>query len=69
VSDAGLRQLTQGNPGLRGLSLGTTRITAAGLAHLQEIRTLAEIHLRRTGVTAAGIQKLKKALPKCKVNP
>jgi Leucine-rich repeat (LRR) protein len=43
-------------------------ITDAGLEHLAALKSLTGIRLTMTKVTAAGVEKLQKALPKCKID-
>jgi len=49
------------------LFLEGSQIGDAGLAHLQGHANLKRVHLLKTKVTANGIEALKKALPKCKI--
>ncbi|VTU01755.1 serine threonine protein partial : Serine/threonine protein kinase with PASTA sensor(S) (Fragment) OS=Rhodopirellula sallentina SM41 GN=RSSM_02570 PE=4 SV=1: Pkinase: LRR_6 [Gemmataceae bacterium] len=66
VTDAGLKALA-GMPRLRSLSLYGTGVSDAGVAALAEIPALGEVILTGTRVTAAGAERLRKALPRCKV--
>jgi formylglycine-generating enzyme required for sulfatase activity len=43
------------------------QVTDAGLAHLQACKNLTQVKVRKTKVTAAGIDALQKALPQCKI--
>ena len=43
------------------------QLTDAGLANFKDCKNLDELNLQKTNVTAAGIDKLKKALPNCKI--
>jgi eukaryotic-like serine/threonine-protein kinase len=46
---------------------GNTQVSDAGLAHFEGCKSLTYLGLRKTKVTAAKIEELKKALPKCKI--
>jgi hypothetical protein len=67
VTDAGLRHL-HGLSGLRYLNLCETRVTDAGLAHLNGLAQLKELQLADTNVTTEGVNRLQRALPKCKID-
>jgi hypothetical protein len=68
VTDAGLKDLKE-LKNLTGLSLQYCKVTDAGLKELAEIKTLKSLSLRgNKGVTAAGVEELKKALPDCKIS-
>ena len=56
-----------GNTFVRSLLLGTNGIGDAGLKHLEGLTALEQLDLGGTKVTAAGIDALKKALPKCRI--
>ena len=68
VTDAGLEHLK----GLTNLSfllgLSGTKITDAGLEHLKGLKKLKYVSLQNTKVSQEGVDKLKKALPKCKID-
>lgn len=49
------------------LVLRGTKVTDAGLEHLRNVRGLTFVDLTATGVTGVGVEKLKKALPGCRV--
>jgi hypothetical protein len=49
----------------RYLYLGRTRITDGGFERLIGLAKLRELHVTRTSVTEAGVQRLQRALPKC----
>jgi len=49
------------------LDLKGTRATDAGLKHLAGLGKLKELDLTGTQVTADGVGRLQKALPKCKI--
>jgi hypothetical protein len=53
--------------GLRELDLMDTRVTDAGLIHLEGLVNLARLYLYGTNLTDAGIQRLRRALPHCDV--
>jgi len=65
-TDAGLVNL-QGLSRLRVLTIRAINITDAGLVHLYGLTKLQVLKLHSTKVTQAGIDKLSKALPKCKI--
>lgn len=65
VTDAGLAQLEK-LPSLRGLGLSDLNITDAGLKHLASIEKLKQVQIwgmKKTKVTQAGLDELKRALP------
>ena len=43
------------------------KVSDADLACFKDCKNLTELHLQKTKVTAAGVEELKKALPKCKI--
>ncbi|HEX4130988.1 MAG TPA: protein kinase [Pirellulales bacterium] len=49
------------------LHLDYSKITDAGLRHLEPLTALTTLTLTGTQVSAAGVAKLQKALPKCKI--
>ena len=66
VSDAGLAHL-EGCTGLSYLGLGGTRVSDAGLTRFENYETLTFLGLQKTKVTAAKVEELKKALPRCNI--
>lgn len=67
VTDAGMKHLL-GMKKLSILNVNAEGVTDAGLMKLAKIKTLTSVTVRRSArVTDAGIAKLKKALPKCRV--
>ena len=52
---------------LKRLSLAGSGLTNAGIKHLANLTNLESLDLRRTKVTAPGIDELKAALPKCQI--
>ena len=52
-------------PELSGLNLSSTSISDAGLIHLERCHELRIVDLRKTNVTAAGVETLQQALPRC----
>jgi len=54
-------------PNLSDLTLYETRITDAGLVHLQHLHNLRRIDLRRTSVTEAAVAALQKQLPQAHI--
>jgi serine/threonine protein kinase len=53
---------------LKRLSLAGSGLGDAGIKHLEGLTNLEALDLRQTKVTAAGIDRLQKALPKCKID-
>ena len=49
------------------LTLERTSVTDAGLVHLEKLRNLRNLNLSKTAVSMAGIDRLQRALPKCKI--
>ncbi|MBM4072984.1 MAG: hypothetical protein FJ271_29270 [Planctomycetes bacterium] len=69
ISDKGLKHIKD-MPKLETLELDLVRsITDDGLKFLHSARQLKTLGLTKTGVTAAGIRSLKKALPGCAITP
>jgi hypothetical protein len=68
ISDSGLLELVQ-LANLRRLSLKNCRITDQGIPHLSALGNLRESWLSGTDISDAGFQRLKKALPNCKIQP
>jgi hypothetical protein len=65
VTDAGLKHLAGMND-LQRLNLDNNKmLTDAGLTALSGLKKLKALDLRRTGVTDAGVQTLRQALPDC----
>ena len=52
---------------LQRLSLAGSGLTNAGIKHLAGLTELQTLDLRRTKVTATGIDDLAKSLPGCKI--
>ena len=65
-SDADLAHL-KGLTKLQTLDLWGTSVTDAGLAHLNGLTKLQRLVLRDTQVSDAVIEKLQKALPRCRI--
>ena len=65
VTDAGLKEVGKLTE-LRSLSLGT-EVTDAGLKELAGLKNLTGVIVRNRRTTAAGVDELRKALPKCEV--
>ena len=56
-------------PKLQRLNLhASTSIDDAAVPHLKKLTSLTELLLQRTGITDAGVEELKKALPKCAIS-
>ncbi|MEX2119465.1 MAG: hypothetical protein WD847_07710 [Pirellulales bacterium] len=66
ITDAGLAQLA-GMPSLTTLDLNHTRVTDAGLEHLAGLKNLQSLRLDGTQVTIDGCDKLRRALPNCRI--
>lgn len=66
VTDAGLSYLSRLS-NLKVLSLESTDVTDAGLAHLSRLTNLENLELGRN-FTGTGAEKLRQALPDCRVN-
>jgi eukaryotic-like serine/threonine-protein kinase len=66
VSDAGLAHLKDCK-GLTHLDLWGTQVGDAGLVHFKDCKGLTVLNVQKTKVTAAKVEELKKALPKCKI--
>jgi formylglycine-generating enzyme required for sulfatase activity/predicted Ser/Thr protein kinase len=67
LTDAGVAQL-RGLPQLGELNLRGSRITDAGLSQLQTLKNLRKLNVSGTQVTTGEVEKLKHALPKCRIN-
>jgi internalin A len=66
ITDAALPHL-KGLSRLQNLNLMGTNVTDAGLMHLRGMTQLQSLIVAATQVTAEGVQKLQKVLPKCKI--
>jgi hypothetical protein len=66
ITDVGLRQL-RGLSRLRKLKLSGTKINDAAILHLARLSSLEVLTLQSTHITNEGMQKLRLALPNCKV--
>ena len=66
VSDAGLGRLAPLRR-LERLWLSETVVSDAGIEALERLPTLRELHLTDTRVSAAAVQRLRAALPRCRV--
>ena len=66
VTDAAL-EYVKGMKSLRAMDLTKTKITDAGLEHLKGLSKLKVLVLRDTEVTDKAVNKLRRALPKCKI--
>jgi Leucine-rich repeat (LRR) protein len=53
---------------LKRLSLAGSGLSDTGIRHLEGLTSLESLDLRKTKVTAAGIERLQKALPQCKID-
>ena len=58
------------NPPVReeSTSVSSAEISDAGLEHLQGLKQLERLYLRRTKVSKEGVSKLQQALPQCKID-
>jgi|GEM_PF-1435586 hypothetical protein len=67
LQDSGLQHLDY-LPRIREIWLwGCSNITDRGLAHIAKLSSLQSLDIRQTKVTAAGVARLQKALPRCKI--
>jgi Leucine-rich repeat (LRR) protein len=66
MTDAGVPPLTELS-NLEALTLSQTQVTDAGLLPLTKLPKLNDLDLTGTHVTQAGADKLKRALPNCRV--
>jgi hypothetical protein len=66
IGDEGLAQFAR-HTELKRMYLEDNPITDAGLVRLEALKSLEELRLGKTKVTAAGVAKLQQALPKCKI--
>jgi hypothetical protein len=67
VTDAGVARL-HGLPALRILYVSDTAITDAGVSGLQQLTGLTTLDLTNTKISAAAVQRLRAALPNCKIS-
>ena len=67
VTDAGLAHL-KGLARLESLNLERTKVTDEGLKHLLGLTKLQTLKLQGTAVTREGAQKVREALPGCKIS-
>ena len=68
ITDAGLKHL-RGLTNLREVSLfNIPHVTDAGLQHLMRLTSLESLDLYDTQVTPEGVERLKRALPECKID-
>jgi hypothetical protein len=58
VADATLQRLAAGAPGLHFIDLSRTKVTDAGLVHLQSVHQLSDLDLSGTAITDAGLASL-----------
>lgn len=66
LTDDDLRHFGQ-SPDLKSLTIYAPQLTDRGLAHLAGLRQLQELHLDYTSATQAGIDRLRQALPDCRI--
>ncbi|MBX3397146.1 MAG: protein kinase [Gemmataceae bacterium] len=67
ITDAALELLSRSNRELEFLQAEGTVVSDAGIKHLQTMPKLKEMNLKSTKVTQAGVDKLKAALPGCRI--
>ena len=60
TNDADLEKICRDNPELVELTLGNTKITDAGLAHLIQLKKLRKVRISKTAITDAGMTNLAK---------
>jgi WD40 repeat protein len=68
VTDAGLRTFFASKPPLQHLGVAHTAVTDAVIDALAEIKTLQNVSVQGTKVTADGAARLKAAIPNCNVH-
>jgi hypothetical protein len=66
LTDDGLAHL-RGLERLKDLGIDSQNISDQGLLHLAELKQLTILRLREARFTADGLQRLKQALPRCKI--
>ena len=68
---AGKVTVDEESPGkpVKSVDLPHTKVTDAGLVHLEGLTQLRGLALMQTRVTDAGVKRLQKALPNCKIVP
>ncbi len=67
ITDAAFEMLSRSNRELEILHAELTSVGDTGLSHLHTMSKLNEVLLRSTKVTQAGVDKLKAALPGCRI--
>ena len=67
ITDEGLKELTKLKKLTELILFGCKQITDAGLKELARLTHLDVLWVSETRVTKAGVVKLQKALPKCKI--
>ena len=67
ITDNGIIRSISGMATLEYLSLEYTAVSDAGLASLRRLPRLKWLDVRGTNVTAAGVEKLRRALPACHI--
>ena len=67
ITNAGIKSLGKVS-GLKSLNLvGAKRISDACLSDLEMLSRLEELNLSGAGISAAGVERLRKSLPKCRI--
>jgi serine/threonine protein kinase len=66
VTDRGIETLAQ-MPALSDITLSELKITDACVASLCKFKQLKKLNILSTGISAAGLKKLKSALPNCEI--
>ena len=67
ITDAGLAQLLPLADKLESLDIRGTRVSDDGIAHLQRLSRLTLLRLKDSAISTAGIEKIRKSLPSCKL--
>ena len=67
ITDAGLKELTKLKKLTELVLFGCKQITDTGLKELAKLTRLDVLWLSETKVTKAGVARLQKALPKCRI--
>ncbi len=60
-------EVMAGSPYLEGIDFSGTWLTDAAIEKLKAFTLLKTLDLRRTKITAAGVEELRKALPRCQI--
>ena len=67
ITDAGLAQLLPLANKLESLDIRRTSVSDDGIAHLKRLPRLTLLRLKGSGISADGIDEIRKSLPNCKL--